>query len=49
LGPSFSGSDKHFELAAYYQPLNGNENCVSFANKTGFGIPEEGGKNMLTN
>jgi hypothetical protein len=37
------------ELRAWQEPFNGDENCVSYANRANFKIKEEGGKNMLTN
>ena len=47
-GPSFDGGLGR-ELSAYNEPFNGNEKCISRANYSGYGIPEKGGKNMLTN
>jgi hypothetical protein len=47
-GPCFTG-DFARDLSACNEPFNGNSNCVSRANEPGYGIPEEGGKNMLTN
>ena len=37
------------ELSTTYEPFNGENNCFSYANYTGYNIPEEGGKNRLTN
>ena len=47
-GPCFSG-DGYLELCAYSEPFNGHGKCYSFANKSGYNIPIEGGMNMLTN
>ena len=47
-GPCFR-ADGRRELSACYEPFNGNGKCRSYANLPGYGIPEEGGKNMLTN
>ena len=44
LGPAYGGE----ELSAW-SPFNGNGNCESFPSKSAYGIPEEGGKNALTN
>jgi hypothetical protein len=44
----FSGGDK-IELGAYYEPFKDENKCISWANKNGFNIPEEDGKNILTN
>ncbi len=49
MGPSFIGADIWFELAAWNQPFNEKKHCLSWANKSGYQIPVEGGKNMLTN
>jgi hypothetical protein len=46
-GPNFCGSDNN-ELSAW-EVFNGTQNCYSYANKKGYGIPIEGGVNMLTN
>jgi hypothetical protein len=46
-GPIF-GSDKVGELCAL-EPFNGDGKCVSLANRDGYKIVIEGGKNMLTN
>ena len=48
MGPCFDGRLGR-ELSACNEPFNGNEKCRSRANHTGYGIPKEGGKNMLTN
>jgi hypothetical protein len=37
------------ELSAYKEPFNGNGKCYSGANSSGYHIPKEGDKNMLTN
>jgi hypothetical protein len=37
------------ELGAYYEPFNGHNKCISYANRTGYRIPKEGGNNRLTN
>ena len=38
------------ELAAWYEPFNGDGNCWSNANSPGYRIPRDGaGTNMLTN
>ena len=37
------------ELSAFNEPFNGVGKCYSMANKACYGIPLEGGKNMLTN
>ena len=44
LGPNFGS-----ELTALYEPFNGDGKCSSDANKSSYGIPKEGDKNMLTN
>jgi len=44
-GPRF----REGELTAVNEPFNGNENCFSFANESGYCIPIKGGKNMLSN
>ena len=44
-GPWFG----HNELIAFGEPFNGEECCESQANQECYGIPVEGGKNMLTN
>ena len=46
-GPSFSGGGS--DLSASDEPFNGDNKCYSYANKPGYGIPNEGGVNMLTN
>jgi hypothetical protein len=46
-GPFFG--DYSGELIALYAPFNGNRNCGSWANESGYKIPIEGGKNMLSN
>jgi hypothetical protein len=45
-GPCFSGGSN--ELVAYV-PFNGKDECCSWANKSGYKIPEVDGKNHLTN
>ncbi len=47
-GPNF-GTRTSAELSAHNEPFNGDRKCYSVANKPGYGIPIEGGKNMLTN
>ena len=47
-GPHFSGGNGG-ELSARHEPFNGDNKCHSWANKPGYGIPLEGGVNMLTN
>ena len=44
-GPRFRAG----ELSAGNEPFNGNGNCISWANESGYRIPKEGGKNRLTN
>ena len=44
-GPNYG----HGELGAYYQPFNGQGDCYSWVSFSAYGIPEEGGKNALTN
>ena len=46
-GPCFTGN-RYAELIAC-EPFNGEKNCRSHANYSGYNIPLEGGKNMLTN
>ncbi len=46
-GPCFSGCSG--DLAAWKEPFNSNNNCSSWANKRGYLIPLEDGKNQLTN
>jgi len=48
IGPCFSG-DSYSDLSASCEPFNGDEKCCSYANCAGYGIPDEGGVNMLTN
>jgi hypothetical protein len=48
FGPYFRG-DGYVELSASNEPFNGDNKCLSYANKPGYGIPNEGGVNMLTN
>jgi hypothetical protein len=45
-GPYFGNKDS-VELGAW-EPFNGDGNCASLANKAGYKIVIEGGKNMLT-
>jgi hypothetical protein len=47
-GPEF-GNNGCTELGAYSEPFNGDGNCSAWANKSGYKIDIEGGKNMLTN
>ena len=44
-GPRFGKA----ELSAGDEPFNGNGKCYSYANESGYRIPKEGGKNMLSN
>jgi hypothetical protein len=37
------------ELSAWSEPFNGDGKCDSYANRDGYKIVIEGGKNMLTN
>ena len=49
MGPCFAG-DSNVDLCAMYEPFNGDNNCVSRAEKAGYAIPVDGaGVNMLTN
>ena len=48
----YSGRGPHYgygELAACYEPFNGDDKCSSYANQSGYRIPKEDGKNKLTN
>jgi len=47
-GPGFYGA-KVYELSACNEPFNGYNKCESNANEPGYKIPEENGRNMLTN
>jgi hypothetical protein len=47
-GPRFESDDDNSELFAF-EPFNGDGKCYSWANKPGYKIVIEGGKNMLTN
>jgi hypothetical protein len=47
-GPNFGNEETGGELGAG-QPFNGDGKCGSYANKPGYKIVLEGGKNMLTN
>jgi hypothetical protein len=47
VGPYFTGNGNS-ELVAC-EPFNGKKYCHSYANESGYNIPLEGGKNMLTN
>lgn len=47
-GPCFRGHRVH-ELIAWHQPFNEERSCLSLANESGYEIPKEGEKNMLTN
>jgi hypothetical protein len=47
-GPKF-GANNSEELSAIYEPYNGDGKCRSWANRDGYKIVIEGGKNMLTN
>ena len=48
-GPCFIGVT-YSELCAYDEPLNGDGNCLSYANSPGYGIPiDKDGINLLTN
>ena len=48
LGPVFIGERFNGDLAAY-EPFNGEKKCESNANRLGYKIPLEDGKNALTN
>jgi hypothetical protein len=43
------GSNEYSELCALNEPFNGDGKCLSQANRDGYNIVIEGGKNMLTN
>jgi hypothetical protein len=45
----FTSTSNDSELCAYDAPFNGNKNCRSYANKPGYSIGVDGGKNTLTN
>ena len=47
-GPYF-GAYGDRDLCALNEPFNGDKNCGANANKSSYGIPKEGDKNMLTN
>ena len=48
-GPQFTGFKKS-ALSAFSDPFNGEGNCISLANLSGYGIPiDSASKNMLTN
>jgi hypothetical protein len=48
-GPVFAGSKWYeWDLVAF-EPFNGENNCISYANCVGYRIGDEGGKNKLTN
>jgi hypothetical protein len=44
-GPSFGD----YELCAYQEPFNGEGKCASKVKNSGYNIPFEDRKNMLTN
>ena len=46
-GPAFNGGGKS-DLAAFQEPFNGYQNCMSAAEQHGFFIGLDQGKNMLT-
>jgi hypothetical protein len=49
VGPAFDGGDRWSELAAVWQPFNGENNCCSWANNPGYEIGnEKDGTNKLT-
>jgi hypothetical protein len=48
FGPYF-GRDCSRELAAVWEPFNGEDNCTSYANESGYNIPLVDEKNQLTN
>lgn len=49
MGPCFTGGNNR-ELSAWNEPFNGEENCLSWSNQPGYGIPvDDAGLNMLTN
>jgi hypothetical protein len=45
-GPCYGGGP---DLGAWEKPFNGDDQCRSWANKSGYNIPLKDGKNMLTN
>ena len=47
-GPCFSGG-RGSELSASNEPFNGDNKCLSNANKPGYNIPKVDGKNQLKN
>ena len=48
-GPCFMGNSGS-ELSALHEPFNGDQNCYSYANQPGYGIPTDSdGINLLTN
>jgi hypothetical protein len=47
-GPNFRADGGYIELSAL-EPFNGDGKCASYANRDGYKIVIEGGKNMLTN
>jgi hypothetical protein len=47
-GPCFDGGGVGSELGAPNEPFNGDNKCLSYANKPGYKIPLKDGKNMLT-
>jgi hypothetical protein len=40
LGPFFTGDGGLSELSAYLEPFNGDNKCLSRANKSGYKIPK---------
>ena len=48
MGPVFDGGEG-FELAAVYEPFNGENKCYSWTNESGYSIGKEtDGTNKLT-
>ncbi len=49
-GPCFRGEGKYSELAVINQPFNGEGQCTSYTDYSGYGIAKDkNGLNMLTN
>ena len=48
-GPCFLGGDRWELCAAWKEPFNGKDKCISWANEPGYNIPLVDGKNQLTN
>ncbi len=47
-GPTFTGGHS-YELCARVEPFNGDNKCMSWAKQSGYEIPLQDWKNMLTN